>query len=275
MTYRRQLLLSLSWAALLPAASPDFTASLLNTSASQPSTLPQETLRILAYNIRHGLGMDEQIDLQRTAQVIRRLDPDIVALQEVDRRAERTGGVDQATVLGELTGMHAVFGDFMDYQGGQYGMALLSKYPIEATANHRLPEGREPRSALAATIRVGESGTEVIVVGIHLYATAEERYAQASRIVDIYENEKRPVILAGDFNSTPDSEVMALLRQSWTIPAKGGDHLTFPSTEPNREIDFIIYRPRERFEVVESRVIHEPIASDHQPVLLEVVVRDR
>ncbi|NIM49903.1 MAG: metallophosphoesterase [Gemmatimonadales bacterium] len=274
MTHVRRLLLSLSWAALLPAAS-GFTTSLLHTPTGQPSDQSQETIRILAYNIRHGLGMDEQIDLERTARVIQRLDPDVVALQEVDRRAERTGGVDQAAVMGELTGMHAVFGDFMDYQGGQYGMALLSKYPIAATTKHRLPEGREPRSALAATIRVGESGAEVIVVGIHLYATAEERYAQASRIVDIYENEGRPVILAGDFNSTPESEVMALLRQSWTIPAKGEDHLTFPSTEPDREIDFIIYRPRERFEVVESRVIHEPIASDHRPVLLEVVLRDR
>ena len=234
-------------------------------SAGQSSTL-----RILAYNVRHGSGMDDVVDLTRAARVISAQQPDVVALQEIDNRTTRTGGVDQAQRLGELTGMHAAFGAFMDYAGGEYGMALLAKSPFSRVTNHRLPDGDEPRSALAARIQLGDSGPEVVIVGIHLYRTAEERLAQAQRIVDIFENEQAPVILIGDFNSTPDSPVIALLSETWTIPDKGTDHLTFSSRDPRREIDYIMYRPSDRFEVVTLDVIDEPLASDHRPVLLEL-----
>ncbi len=231
----------------------------------QPSTL-----RILAYNVRHGAGMDDVVDLTRAARVIRELQPDVVALQEIDNRTTRTDGVDQAARLGELTGMHAAFGTFMNYAGGQYGMALLSKYPLSDVTNHRLPDGAEPRSALAARIRPDDPASDVVIVGIHLYSSAEERLAQAQRIVDILEDERAAVILVGDFNSTPDSPVISLLARTWTIPDKGTDHLTFPSHDPSREIDYIMYRPTDRFEVIALDVIDEPLASDHRPVLLEL-----
>jgi endonuclease/exonuclease/phosphatase family metal-dependent hydrolase len=234
---------------------------------------PPVTLRLLTYNIKHGLGNDGEIDLERTAAVINALQPDLVALQEVDNGVERTGGVDQARRLGELTGMHAAFGDFMEYQGGHYGMAILSRYPIVESENHRLPDGAEPRSALAARVRIDDTGREIVFVGIHLYRTEEERLCQAKRVVDATAGESAPVILAGDFNSTPDSEVMSLIRGSWTLPDKGADRLTFSSDDPRREIDFIAYRPGEIFEVLEHRVIDEPIASDHRPVLLTLRMR--
>lgn len=274
MTYKPRLLMTVGLSAVL-LTSPVGLGEPVFVAPSEESLAQRATaIRILAYNIRHGAGMDGQIGLQRVARVINALEPDLVTLQEVDRGVVRTGGVDQAARLGELTGMHAVFGDFMDYQGGQYGMALLSKYPIATHANHRLPDGREPRSALAATVRMADSQREIIVVGIHLYATAEERYAQAERIVEIYRRETRPVILAGDFNSTPDSDVMKLLGKWWHIPAKGENHLTFPSDHPDREIDFIIYRPADEFDIVDSRVIQESMASDHRPVLLELRLRE-
>jgi endonuclease/exonuclease/phosphatase family metal-dependent hydrolase len=228
------------------------------------------TVRILAYNIKHGEGMDQVIDLERAARLIDSLDPDIVTLQEIDSAVDRTSRVDQATRLGELAGMHSAFGGFFDYQGGRYGMALLSKQPFVDVANHRLPDGAEPRTALAGRVRVGEPPVEILVVGIHLYATAEERYVQAERLVEVLADETAPVILAGDFNSRPRSEVMALLARSWQIPDKGADHLTFPSDAPDREIDYIMYRPPELFEVLDLRVIHEPLVSDHRPVLIEL-----
>ncbi len=106
-------------------------------------------IRVLAYNIKHGEGMDAQVDLERAARVIRSLNPDLVTLQEIDNQTTRTEQIDQAQRLGELTGMHHAFGDFMEYRGGHYGMALLSRYPFEEIANHRLPDGEEPRTALA------------------------------------------------------------------------------------------------------------------------------
>ena len=112
-----------------------------------------------------------------------------------------------------------------------------------------------------------------MVVDIHLYATAAERRAQAQRLVQIFADEKSPVVLAGDFNSTPDSEVIALLGRHWEIPDKGDDHFTFPSHAPEREIDYIMFRPAGRFRVIGQRVVTEPAASDHRPVLLDLRIR--
>jgi endonuclease/exonuclease/phosphatase family metal-dependent hydrolase len=254
------------------------TCALLLTSQPAAAQIENDpdVVRILSYNVKHGLGMDDQVDLERIASVIRTLEPDIVTLQEIDSVVARTGFEDQAAVLGELTGMRAVFGGFMDYQGGRYGMALLSRYPIVEWENHRLPDGAEPRSALAARIELLRPGygqaPRLVVVGVHLYATAEERYAQASRLIEVLSDERSPVVLAGDFNSTPDSDVIRLLEAEggWKRPPKSGERLTFPSEDPDREIDFIMFRPADRFVVREHRVVAETEASDHRSVLLEL-----
>jgi endonuclease/exonuclease/phosphatase family metal-dependent hydrolase len=234
---------------------------------------PEARLRVLTYNIHHGAGNDEVLDLERIARLIRSLEPDLVAVQEVDNRTARTGGVDQATELGRLTGMSAVFGSFMDYQGGEYGMAVLSALPIVGSQNHRLPEGPEPRAALAVRVRLPDDRGELTFVGIHLYRTEEERLAQARRLLEKLPPEGEPVILAGDFNSTPGSVVMELIGENFKIAKKGRERLTFPSHRPDREIDFVAWRPADRFAVVESRAIDEPVASDHRPVLLVIESR--
>ena len=264
----------------LPSLARTLAISCALLLASRPAAAQMENdpdvVRILSYNVKHGLGMDDQVDLERIASVIRLLEPDIVTLQEIDSVVARTGFEDQAAVLGELTGMRAVFGGFMDYQGGRYGMALLSRYPIVEWANHRLPDGAEPRSALAARIELLRPGygqaPRLVVVGVHLYATPEERYAQASRLIEVLSDERSPVVLAGDFNSTPDSDVIRLLEAEggWERPRKFGERLTFPSDVPDREIDFIMFRPADRFVVREHRVVAETEASDHRPVLLEL-----
>ena len=231
------------------------------------------TLRVLSYNVRHGEGLDRRLDLERVAAVIREARPDIVALQEIDRNTDRTDRVDQAARLGELTGLEHVFGAFMEYQGGEYGMALLSRWPVVATTNHPLPPGAEPRSTLAARIRLPGVAGEVIVSGIHLYRTEAERLRQARRLVDIFEHEQAPVILAGDFNSPPGDPIMDLVGQHWTLPKRASPSLTFPANQPDREIDFIGYRPADRCRVLEYRVLSEPVASDHRPVLMVLSLR--
>ena len=229
-----------------------------------------ETVRILAYNIHHGEGMDDRLDLERIAALINRLEPDLVALQEVDRLVERTGRVDQAAVLGELTGMAATFGQFMPYQGGEYGMALLSGWPVIETTNYRLPDGMEPRSALAARVRSPHSGRELVFVGIHLYRSDEERLAQAERLVGLLAGESAPVVLAGDFNSTPDSEVIGRLAPSWHILDKGADRLSWSSVAPEMEIDYVLLRPPQAFSVLDHHLLDEPVISDHRPLWTEL-----
>jgi endonuclease/exonuclease/phosphatase family metal-dependent hydrolase len=237
------------------------------------STVP-DTIRVLTYNIHHGEGMDELLGLERIAALIREVDPDLVALQEVDSVTNRTEQVDQAAELGRLTGMIPAFGRFMPYDGGAYGMAILSRWPILESTNIRLPDGEEPRTSLAITVDVPESERRLRFVGIHFYRTAEERLAQVKSLEAAMGETATPIVWAGDFNSTPESEVMQYLSGNWKILEKGEDRLTFSSYEPEREIDFVLVSPDSSFSLLGQMVLDEPVASDHRPVVVDLVLRD-
>lgn len=241
-------------------------ACLLTATAPLPA---QTTLRVAAYNVKHGLGMDSVIDLERIASVLRPLDADVITLQEIDEGVERSDRVRQATELGTLLGMSAHFGDFMPYQGGEYGMAILTSLPVSSVTNHRLPDGEEPRTALEVKVAAGPDGDPVSVVGIHFYRTPEERLAQAEMLSELLADLEHPVVLAGDFNSRRGDVVLqSLLHANWFVVDKDGQANTFPSDSPAREIDFVMLRPGSAFEVVEHRVIEESVASDHRPMLV-------
>lgn len=240
-------------------------------------TVPEPLeITVLSYNIKRGLGNDGQTDLGRAAGLINREQPDLVALQEIDHGVDRSGEIDQMVELENLTGLHARFGVFMPYRGGEYGIGLLSRYPILESNNHTLPEGEEPRTALDARVQL-PNGEELILCSIHFYATEAERLAQAETVVDIYRETQTPMILAGDFNSRPGSIVMELIEKHWVNTDKGEDRFTMSATDPRSEIDFILYRPADRFEVVSIDVLDEPVISDHRPVLmvLRLLPRDR
>jgi endonuclease/exonuclease/phosphatase family metal-dependent hydrolase len=240
--------------------------AVLGIASSAPSAA-QETLRVAAYNVKHGLGMDSVIDLARIADVLRPLDADVITLQEIDVGTERTDRVDQARRLGELMGMEAHFGPFMPYRGGEYGMAVLSRLPVVSVANLRLPDGEEPRTALDVRVALGDEGRIVSVIGIHFYRTPEERLAQADSLTRMVREAPHPVILVGDFNSQRGDLVMRSLAEDWRVLDKTGDSFTFPADAPAREIDFVMVRPSSSFEVLEHRVIAESVASDHRPLL--------
>lgn len=231
-------------------------------------------LRVLSYNIRHGEGNDGVIDLSRAAEVIRRSRADLVLLQEIDKGARRTGQADQMALLAEMTGLTARFGAFMKFQGGEYGMGLLSRFPILASKNHILPRGAEARSALDARVRL-PNGQDLLVCDVHFYRSQEERLAQARKVQQIYADVKLPMILAGDFNSTPGSAVMRFVERYWTNTDKGEDHLTWPSGDARTEIDFVLYRPAGRFELLSAEVLDEGLASDHRPVLVTLRLRSQ
>ncbi len=253
---------------------------LLATSSCKSTNVPAntgaaatETIRILAYNIHHGEGMDEVIDLKRIASLILEYDPDIVALQEVDSVVARTNRVDQAKELGRLTNMEPVFGRFMEYQGGAYGMAMLSKWPIVESHNYRLPDGDEPRSSVTITVKSPLSGKTIRISDIHFYRTEEERLSQAIELEKHLTPFDIPTVLAGDFNSLPGSRVMTHLERNWQIVNKVGNSKTFPSDGPEREIDYFLLRPETAFEVVSHTVLSEPVASDHSPILIDLAIR--
>lgn len=227
-------------------------------------------ITVMTYNIHHGEGTDGKLDLERIAKIIRAQNPDVVALQEVDDRAQRSGGVDQAAELGKLTGMQHVFGKAMDLQGGGYGQAILSRWPIKAHQVHRLPQraGREPRIAIATTITAPFG--EMIFAGVHLDHQLEEiRVEQVAEINRVLrpKNGSVPVIVVGDFNAAPESGPIKGMLEHWMDAAQGAAEPTIPSAHPRRRIDYVFCAPVKNWKAVSSKVLEEPIASDHRPVV--------
>lgn len=235
------------------------------------------SLRLLTYNLHHGEGTDGRLDLDRIVQVIRRAAPDLVALQEVDRLATRTGRVDQPETYQYGTGLNAWYGAAMPFQGGEYGQALLSRWPLGNPEVIRLPgkAGREPRIAVTALVEAPRLG-KVRWTGLHLDAsrTDEDRWAQAGALLDRFQFERLPTFLAGDFNATPESRVMQRLLDPatrWEDAARANPEPTIPAEAPSARIDFVLTSPRGRWQTLEARVLPEAVASDHRPLL--VVVR--
>src|SRR5471030_2775271 len=146
------------------------------------------TLRVLTYNIHHGEGMDGRFDLSRLAGVVTSIHPDLVALQEVDEGTERASGVDELAELARLTDLHAVFGKAMDYWGGEYGVAVLSRWPLLRTHNDPLPNlaEHEPRTALTVEVAVGDGGPRIAFTSTHFDQARdpENRLAQARYLTE-------------------------------------------------------------------------------------------
>jgi len=239
------------------------------TDAPEPSG---QSVRVLAYNIHHAEGMDGVIDLVRIAALIKSVNPDVVTLQEVDSVTIRTGGVDQAAELGRLTGYFHVFSEFMPYQGGGYGMAVLSRWPILEARTLRLPDGEEPRTSLAVTVETEASGQRIRIVGIHFYKTEEQRMAQAVSTETQLQQSRIPTLLMGDFNSEPDSPVMSKLSENWIIVEKGRDNLTYSSFDPKKEIDYALIRKGSGLEVANQYLMDEPVMSDHRPYVVDLII---
>lgn len=226
-------------------------------------------LRILSYNIHHGEGIDGKLDLPRIARVIRSVSPDLVALQEVDRSTRRTNKVDQPARLAELTKMKVVFERNISFGGGEYGNAILSKLPIAAHRNKHLPrinEG-EQRGVLRAEIRYPQLGTPLAFFATHLdhRQASEERLASAKVINQLVVASRGPAILAGDLNTTPQTAVMRTFFGEWTS-ASSKVMPTIPVKNPQKQIDYILFRPSRNWKVVETRVLPEAVASDHRAI---------
>jgi endonuclease/exonuclease/phosphatase family metal-dependent hydrolase len=231
-----------------------------------------ETLTIATYNIRHGRGMDGRVDLARTAEAIRALGADVVGLQEVDRRVERSDRGDQATELGNRLGMTSAFGAFMPYQGGEYGMAILSRFPMRRVAEIPLPVGNEPRVALLAELEL-PSGRRIVAVNVHFDWVSDDgfRYAQVSALAAVLDTVALPVVLLGDFNDVPGSRTMLRWQDRFlTVEKPANDRFTFSSTQPTKEIDHILLAPRAAWTTTGGRVVADTLTSDHRAFVATV-----
>ena len=223
-------------------------------------------MRILTYNIRAGQGMDLSPALERQAAAIRMLAPDVVALQEVDRATRRSGGVDQAAVLAGATGLHAVFAQSIDFEGGQYGIALLSRERPGSVRIVPLPSPHDEDRALL----VADFGAFVFAV-THLPLHDGDRLAAVDRILAALLPSPKPVFLAGDWNALPESDTLRRVGRGFAL-LSDPRALTFPADAPDRCIDYLaVDRDHaDAFRGAVARVVDEPSASDHRPVLVDI-----
>lgn len=231
----------------------------------------------MTYNIHHCNPPSEgtKIDVAAIAQVISKEKPDLVALQEVDVNTERSGkGLNQAQELARLTKMHFFFSKAIDHQGGDYGVAVLSRFPILDSTRFILPIdpaiGGETRTIAAITVDVAKD-KKVIFACTHLDLKELNRLSQAELIVKQFGSSDLPMILGGDFNALSDSKVIQFLDQTFVRSCQTCAP-TIPVRNPNRAIDFIMYKPGATFKSLSTRVINEQYASDHLPVLVSLTV---
>lgn len=236
-------------------------------------------VKVMSYNIHHGVGIDGVLSLERIADVIRDSGAEIIGLQEVDRYyGARSDFQDQAKRLAQLLGYHYVYGANLNLppaegqtENRQYGTAILSKYPIIYSENIHLSSfGREQRGVLFAKINV--RGIHIGVYNTHLSLNATDRLTQVAEIVELTLQYNGPKVLVGDFNALPDSaEVQYLIREgNFTDTFEDvEDNNTFPPINPDRRIDYIF--TSKGIEFSNQQVIHTE-ASDHLPILTQLTI---
>ncbi len=237
-----------------------------NLAFAQTAIDHSRIVRVLTFNILHGATTKGDFDLDRIAKVIIAANPDFVALQEVDYKTNRAK-YDLVTELGWRTKLAPIFARAMPYDGGEYGEGVLSKHSLLTSRNVALPytSGKEPRAALEIDCTLNLKDT-IAFIGTHLDHTKNERdrVIQVEKINEVFLKNKYPTILAGDLNAEPRSIPINMLEEFWT-PAYKNNRLdyTFPSNNPVKKIDYVMFYPKNRWRVLETSIIQDSIASDH------------
>jgi len=239
------------------------------------------TFKVLVYNVHAGKDASGKDNVQRVADVVRDVDADVVLLQEVDKGTRRSGGVDQPAEYASRTGYQVAFGRSLDYDGGEYGIAVLSRWPIRRDSAIHLPVdppqersggSHEPRIAMFAIIAAPFGA--LTLFNTHIDASGDDRWRlqEIRTIEQLAQSAVRAgatrVLFGGDFNSTPESAVQVQLRASGFRDAwqtcGSGEGLSYPADSARKRIDYLFLIAG--IECTAARVVNTQ-ASDHRPVL--------
>lgn len=241
-----------------------------------------ERVKVMSYNIRiasppsKGWGFT---DMQAIADVINKAAPDLVALQEVDVYTERSGRHShQAKELAEKTGMHYHFAKAIDRSGGDYGVAVLSRFPIIKAESYHLPltEGSKGEVRAAAVIHTKIFGEEVVFMSAHLdHLRDEDRKLQVEELNKILRSKsKYPVIFGADLNMKRNNPLLRILEKEVVFNCT--DCIpTFPSDKPEVTIDYLMFNAKafKKYSMSDYRVVNESYASDHLPLMMDISLK--
>lgn len=227
-----------------------------------------QELRIMCYNIRNGRGLDNVTDLQRTADVILKQQPDVVAIQEIDSVTNRSKQVDVLQVLAEKTQMYHTYAPAIAFDGGKYGIGMLSKEKPMSFYYLPLPGREEQRALLVVNFKT------YIYCCTHFSLTEEDRLASLDIIRMVAEKSDKPFFIAGDLNAKPDSEVIVSLQKDFRLLTNPEQH-TFPADTPNVTIDYIATYLNNQVDIAvkSAWVVDEPVISDHRPIVTDIIFK--
>lgn len=241
----------------------------LQKDQKQPNNLKK--LKTLTYNIHHGApDNSDVVSLSNIAAVIRKSGAELVALQELDKYVPRSGNKNQIAELAKLLDMHYYFSKSINYNGGEYGVGILSKYPMTNTRNELLPMATvgEQRSVAMATINLpGDISIEF--ASTHLDLNVPNRTAQVERLNAISKSLNKPFLVGGDYNAIPTSTEMVKLKEEFNMSCLNSCPFSFPVRTPSRAIDFVAFNKSaaSKFTLVAANAMIGEYASDHLPVL--------
>lgn len=277
--YSTQWILLLIWpivvTASTPVDSPDFSCAV----PAGPGF--QDSIRIMTYNVHHcnppGKATQGVIDIPAIVKAIRSQQPDLVALQEIDVNTTRSGKeINEAAAIAEALGMYFYFGKAIDYGGGGYGVAILSRFPLSETRTQWLSQEADPKTErrVLATARVTiPGGKQIRFASTHLdVENAANRLLQVQQIAETARQDSIPFILAGDLNDRPGSQPLSLLATQLQLTCDPCMP-TFPQDLPTEVIDFIAFSPKTTATVISHFVVPEIYASDHRPLMAVLLFR--
>ena len=244
-------------------------ATLATAYADGHNFPPKENnaLRIMSYNVHNLIGMDGKRDAKRIAEIINDAAPDLVALQELDSATLRSNNAVALAELAAETMMYPVYGPAIDFQGGKYGVGILSKEKPVAVRQTPLPGREEKRTLLVVEFE------NYILACTHFSLTAADRLASVSVINQALKGAVKPLFLAGDINAEASSEVQTALAENF-VTLNDPKQNTIPVVNPDRCIDYIyMYRNSRECSVLRRQVIPETVASDHLPLYVDVRIK--
>lgn len=231
--------------------------------------MSQATLRVATWNIRGGVGLDRRFDLDRIIAALRRAEPDVVALQEVDSRRNADATCHPFMLLRQALGEHAVEAKSIIGSDGDYGQLLISRWPLSNIHIHDISMGRrEPRRAIEAIVHA--PGGQARLIATHLGLRFSERRRQTEKLVELAAAGAGTTVMVGDFNdwiwrgSVQNAIHRALPDRTW--------QRTFPSWFPLIRLDRVYCRPRGallRFWTDRTA----SVASDHLPLFADVALQ--
>lgn len=240
-------------------------------SANGLVTMAQE-YKILTYNVHHCNPPAQKgvIATDSIASVIKKSGADIVLLQEVDYKSNRVQGIDQPSELSLKSELpYYRFFRAIDIPGGEYGIMILSRYPITSSTSHPLPAIDKGEQRVVGIVEVKPSGQKKICVACtHLDLPKGIREVQAA-FIDSLLNKNKRLIFGGDFNATPESPEIKYLRERYTSTSETFEY-TFPNVNPDACIDYIFTGKAKSVKIIYHRVLENTPHSDHLPVLAEI-----